>query len=272
MQLSHRFYATSALILGIACAAAAPWAQSQSKPHLTLQDIVSPDGIGPAALSPDGKTFALTREGQIVLLPVNGTWPTTLTITTGGKAGLAWPPDGKRLAYVSQGSIWVVSIAGGAPRRLTNAPAGEGDPRQAADRDPQWSPKGRWILFQSGRRGRNSLLVVSSDGDSTNFLTEAQEQAGEGKWSPSGDAIVYVARSKEHFSGQIKLIHIDANAGQRIGESVLLYTSPVDRGGGWSIRGAEWSPDGREVVTVLQNSGGNHLYLLSIKGGEPKQI
>ena len=272
MPRLHRFLTTAAALSWFCCTLSIQPSQAQGKVHLTLQEIVSPDGIGPSALSPDGKTFALTREGQIVLFPVSGGWPVTLTSTTGGKSGLAWSPDGKQLAYVSQGGIWVVAVAGGTPKRLTNAPAGEGDPRQATDRAPQWSPKGRWILFQSGRRGRNSLLVVSSEGDSTSFLTEAREQAGEGKWSPSGDAIVYVVRSKEHFSGELKLLHFDANAGQRVGEPALLYTSPVDRGGGWSIRGAEWSPDGKELVTVLQNSGWNHLYLLSTKGGEPKQI
>jgi dipeptidyl aminopeptidase/acylaminoacyl peptidase len=272
MRRLNRLSVTTGMLLWLSCIFAIQPSEAQGKVHLTLQDIVSPDGIGPSALSPDGNRFALTRDGQIVLLPVSGGWPETLTSTSGGKSGLAWSPDGKQLAYVSQGSIWIVPVSGGAPRRLTNAPAGEGDPRQATDRAPQWSPKGRWILFQSGRRGKSSLLVVSSDGDSTNFLTEAREEAGEGKWSPSGDAIVYVARSKEHFSGQLKLIHFDPNAGQRVGDPNLLYTSPVDRGGGWAIRTAEWSPDGKELVTVLQNSGWNHLYLLSAKGGEPKAI
>jgi dipeptidyl aminopeptidase/acylaminoacyl peptidase len=245
---------------------------AQNGIRITLQDILTPDGIGGTALSPDGKTLALTRDGQIELLPVEGGWPVTLTSTQGGKSGLAWSPDGKQLAFVSQGGIWVVSVAGGAPRRLTNTPAGGGDPRQAADRAPQWSPKGRWILFQSGRRGINSLLVVSSDGESTNYLTGPHDEAGEGNWSPQGDAIVYVTRSKEYFSGRLNLIHIDPISGQRVGEPTTLYTSPVDRGGGWSIRGAEWSPNGQQLVTVLQNSGWNHLYLLSPKGGEPKQI
>ncbi|MEI9969510.1 MAG: CinA family protein [Terracidiphilus sp.] len=44
--------------------------------------------------------------------------------------------------------------------------------------------KRRWILFESGRRGISSLLVVSSDGDSTNFLTGPHDQAGEARWSP----------------------------------------------------------------------------------------
>jgi len=245
---------------------------AQSRVHLTLQEIVTPDGIGATALSPDGKTIALTRDGQIVLLPAEGGWPVTLTGTQGGKSGLAWSPDGKQLAFVSQGSIWVVPVAGGAPHRLTNAPAGAGDPRQATDRAPQWSPKGRWILFQSGRRGTNSLLVVSADGESTNFLTGLHDEAGEGRWSPNGDSIVYVSRLKEYFSGRLNLIHFNPDSGQRVGEPAVLYTSPVDRGGGWSIRGAEWSPDGQQLVTVLQNSGWSHLYLLSVKGGEPRQI
>jgi dipeptidyl aminopeptidase/acylaminoacyl peptidase len=245
---------------------------AQTSARLTLQDILPPEGIGESALSPDGRTIAFSRDGQIVLLPAEGGWPVTLTSTQGGKSGVAWSPDGKELAYVSQGGIWVVPVAGGAPCRLTNAPPGAGDPRQATDRAPEWSPKGRWILFQSGRRGYNSLLVVSSDGESTNFLTGLHDEAGEGRWSPSGDAIVYVSRSKEFFSGRLNLIHFDPTSGQRTGEPTVLYTSPVDRGGGWSIHGSAWSPDGQQIVTVLQNSGWNHLYLISPKGGEPKQI
>jgi dipeptidyl aminopeptidase/acylaminoacyl peptidase len=248
-------------------------ASAQQEPsHLTLQDLLSVEPIGETALSPDGKTIALTRDGQIALLPSEGGWPVLLTSTPGGKSGLAWSPDGKRLAFANQGSIWVVSVAGGPPHRLTNAPAGGGDPRQATDRAPQWSPQGRWILFQSGRRGTNSLLVVSADGATTSFLTAPREEAGEARWSPSGDEIVYVTREKSFFSGRLNLLKFDAHSGQPVGDAVALYTAPVDRGGSWSIRGASWSPDGKTLVTVLQNSGWNHLYLLPAHGGEPKQI
>lgn len=106
--------------------------------HLTLQDIFSVEPVSEFALSPDGKTVALSRSRQIVLLPADGGWPISLTSTEGAKAGLVWSPDGKHIAYSSQGSIWVVSTSGGAPRRLTNAPAGSGDPRQATDEDRHW--------------------------------------------------------------------------------------------------------------------------------------
>ncbi len=246
--------------------------QAQTPVRLTLQDLLSAEPIGETALSPDGKTFALVRNQQIALLPANGGWPVTLTSTQGGKSGMAWSSDGKRLAYASQGSIWTVPAEGGAPARLTNAPPGGGDPRQATDREPRWSPDGRWILFTSGRRGNSSLLVVSADGSTTSFLTKASEEASEGRWSPNGRKIVYVTRSKEYFSGRIHLMSFDTHSGQPTGEPAVLYTSPVDRGGGWSIRSVVWSPDGETLATVLQNSGWDHLYLLSTKGGEPKQL
>jgi len=270
MHVLRRLFRSSSVAAFIFLFAFALHAQPSAR--LTLQDLLSFEPVGDYVLSPDGKTIALTRAGQIVLLPSGGGWPVLLTSTQGGKSGLDWSPDSKQIAYASQGSIWVVSAAGGTPHRLTNAPPGGGDPRQATDRTPHWSPKGRWILFQSGRRGINSLLVVSADGAVTSFLTSAKEEAADGNWSPSGDEIVYVTRDKEYFSGRLNLLKFDAHSGQPVGEPSTLYTAPVDRGGGWSIRGASWSPDGKTLATVLQNSGWSHIYLLPAKGGEPKQI
>jgi dipeptidyl aminopeptidase/acylaminoacyl peptidase len=258
--------------IAVSSCSAVSAAFGQSSGHLTLQDLLSTNPITETALSPDGKTVAFTREGQIVLMPAEGGWPVLLTTTNGGKSGVSWSPDGKRLAFASQGSIWVVAAAGGVPHRLTNAPAGGGDPRQATDRAPVWSPKGRWILFQTGRRGTNSLMVVSDDGNVTSFLTSPAVEASNGQWSPDGEQIVYVERTNEYFSGKLRLLHFDAHSGQLSGEPIDIYTAPIDRGGGWSIRGATWSPDGRELATVLQNSGWDHIYLIPAKGGEPKQI
>lgn len=246
--------------------------QIHAQNRLTLQDLLVAEPVGETALSPSGETIALVRSGQIVLLSANGGWPVILTTIQGGKSDLAWSPDGKQLAYVSQGSIWAVSVSGGAPRRLTNAPPGPGDPRQATDRTPRWSPSGHWILFQSGRRGTNGLFVVSEDGAVTSALTPPNDEATDGRWSPDGSQIVYVTRNREFFSGRLNMMHFERLSGQPVGESSKLYTAPVDRGGGWSIRGAVWSPDGKTLATVLQNSGWSHIYLIPAKGGEPKQI
>jgi WD40 repeat protein len=98
-QRIRKLLQTSALIT----AALAGMDRVQSAPNipeehrLTLEDLLSVEPIGETALSPDGKTFATARGGQIVLLPAEGGWPVTLTSSSGGKSGLSWSPDGSTL-------------------------------------------------------------------------------------------------------------------------------------------------------------------------------
>jgi dipeptidyl aminopeptidase/acylaminoacyl peptidase len=240
--------------------------------RFTLEDLVSVEAIGESVLSPDGKTFAMTRDGQIVLMPSDGGWPVTLTSTAGAKSGLNWSPDGRTLAYASQGGIWVVPTAGGTPKRLTNPAAGPGDPRQSTDRAPQWSPKGHWILFETGRRGHDNLMVVSEDGMVNDYLTSGNVDEEAAGWSPDGMRISYTQRAPEYFSGKLNVLKFDPSKGQAASDPVTLYTSPTDRGGGWSIRKAQWSPDGRTLAVVLQDSGWDNIYLVPASGGPPKAL
>jgi dipeptidyl aminopeptidase/acylaminoacyl peptidase len=242
-------------------------------PRLTLEDLLSVEPIGQTALSPDGKTFAFVRNGQIVLMPSSGGWPVTLTSTAGGKTGLNWSPDGSVIAFASAGSIWSVSASGGPPKRLTTAAAaGGGDPRTAGDRAPQWSPKGKWILYETGRRGHNGLMVVRGDGMAMNFLSESSADQGSASWSPDGSQISYVERTPQYFSGKLAVIKFNPESGEAASDPRILYTSPTDRGGGWSLHDPEWSPDGRSLALVLQTSGWDNVYLIPSAGGEPKPL
>ncbi|MBO0727246.1 MAG: hypothetical protein J2P52_16705, partial [Blastocatellia bacterium] len=63
--------------------------------RLTLEDLASVEGAQSPSLAPDGKWFALSWQGQIVLVSSGGGWPAPLTSTPGGKSGLDWSPDGK---------------------------------------------------------------------------------------------------------------------------------------------------------------------------------
>jgi dipeptidyl aminopeptidase/acylaminoacyl peptidase len=247
-------------------------AAASSEPHLlTLNDLLAVEPIAETHLSPDGKTFAFVRAGQILTMPADGGWPVSLTSSAGGKTAVSWSPNGGMLAYASQGNIWTVSSVGGQPKRLTHSLPGPGDPRQAGDRNPHWSPKGDWILFESGRRGHSDLLTVSPDGLSENILTASSADSGEAEWSPDGSEIAYIERAPGYFSGKLQLAKFDSQTG-RAKSPVTLYTSPEDRGGGWSVPAPVWSPDGKTLAVVLQESGWDNIYLLPTAGGAPKPL
>jgi dipeptidyl aminopeptidase/acylaminoacyl peptidase len=259
--------------LAVALIALVPAWAAERPAKLTLDDLVSAEGIAQPKLSPDGHSFALVRQGQIALVPAEGGWPTTLTTTAGGKSGLDWSPDGRFIAYSSGGSIWSVPSGGGQPVRLTEGGRSAGDPRRAGDRSPQWSPKGNWILYETSH-GEGSLAVVSADGLATNLLApgSAETEQGSAAWSPDGTRIAFVERSPEYFSGRLRLAEFDAGTGRLKGEPKVLYQAPDDRGGGWSIRRPEWSPNGKSLALVLQGSGWDKIYLLPIAGGTPRAI
>lgn len=252
----------------------AAWLHAAGNPpvRLSLEDLVDTQGLGPVALSPDGRQFAIVRSGQIELVSSEGGWPTVLTSTEGGKQGPKWSPDGGSLAFVSEGALWRVSVTGGQPVRLTEGRKGGGDPRTAADRDPQWSPDGKWILFETGRRGNSDLGIVSKDGLTTSLLTSSPADEGSAVWSPDGTRIAYVERSPEHFSGRLLVAEFDSAAGRFKSDPKAVYSAKEDRGGGWSIRRPEWTPDSKALAVVLQESGWDKVYLLSADGGAPQAI
>jgi dipeptidyl aminopeptidase/acylaminoacyl peptidase len=264
----------STLVVGLAAMASVAilTAAGADRAKITYEDLASIPQLGAPVLSPDGRDLAVARDGQIALVSADGGWPSPLTTTTGGKSGLAWSPDGKSIAFVGDGNIWVVPAAGGQPQRITDSKPGTGDPRNAADRQPQWSPKGSFILFETGRRGNNDLVIVSDDGLTTSVLTTSAADEGNAAWSPNGTQIAYVERSNEFFSGRLLVVDVDPASGRAKGAPREVYVAKADRGGGWSISRPVWSPDGVQLAVVLQESGWDHLYLIPAKGGAPKAL
>jgi dipeptidyl aminopeptidase/acylaminoacyl peptidase len=262
--------ALSAFLIGLGLTVSADSAPPRA--GITLEDLAAVEGLAAPVLSPGGGELAFTSDGQIRLLPADGGWPVLLTTTSGGKNGLSWSADGRSLAYASQGSVWVVEAAGGPPRRLTHHPAGPGDPRTAADRLPRWSPRGTWILFETGRSGNSDLMLVSADGKRTTVLVDSTSDESSATWSPDGQRIAYVERAPDRFSGVLKVIDIDTATGLPSGDSRELYRARTDRGGGWQIREPAWSPDGSTLAVVLQDSGWDKIHLLPVAGGPPRPL
>jgi Tol biopolymer transport system component len=67
---------------------------------------------------------------------------------------------------------------------------------------PDWSPDGRWIVFQNGER-RSALYVIHPDGSGLRLLVPAH--AFTAKWSPDGKKVAFVRR------GALYVVHRDGS-------------------------------------------------------------
>lgn len=86
----------------------------------------------------------------------------------------------------ARGDIWTLPAENGTPRNLTRS-------NGTAERDPAWSPDGRWIAFFDDRSGEYELCVMPADGKGERkALTSAGGPFKSGIWwSPDSKWITF---------------------------------------------------------------------------------
>lgn len=95
-------------------------------------------------------------------------------------------PSAKRVVLEARGDVWTVPVKNGSPRNLT-ATSG------AHERDPAWSPDGRWIAYLSDATGEYELYLTQSDGrGETRQLTKGGSAFRYSPtWSPDSKYLVF---------------------------------------------------------------------------------
>ncbi len=99
---------------------------------------------------------------------------------------LALSPTGKRIAVEARGEVFTIPAEKGDIRNLSHSSG-------SADRDPAWSPDGKYVSYFSDRSGEYQLIVEAQDGLTppraialprpTHYYTPS--------WSPDSKKIVY---------------------------------------------------------------------------------
>ena len=213
---------------------------------LALNVGLTPDGRALFAASPRLVLHApaTPRARQLVWLDPSGT-----RLGSTGDVGAYWQvrlsPDDRRVAVTATDPllrtldiVLMPTTGTGYPLRLTSS--------ITADTDPVWSPDGLRVLFRSLQGGQPNLFARDADGqDPTDERIVASEQ-DETPTDWNGRYVLFHARS----AGALDVLMLDTRTGA---------SGPV-LNNGFNETDARWSPDGRWMTYVTDDSGRPDIY------------
>ena len=173
---------------------------------------------------------------------------TMVSVEDATNVALTLSPDGSRIAFDLLGILWTMPVAGGPLKRLT------GDFDDLAQ--PDWSPDGTRIAFQSYRSGNFHIWSVAADGGDMRQHTDGLLDDREPRWSPDGKRIAF---SSDRAEGRYAIYLLDVASGR---------VTPLSKG---ITNDSEpcWSPDGQRIAYV---AGGTKLVLADVTTGAVTEI
>jgi eukaryotic-like serine/threonine-protein kinase len=195
---------------------------------------------------------------NLMTIPVSGRVAERMAIAGENATALSISRGGSRLVYerkIFDSNIWRIpgpnsSDKKGAPSRFIAS--------TQPDIEPQFSPDGKKIAFNSSRSGNYEIWVCDREGRNPVQLTSFGPALGSPRWSPDSRWIVF--DSSKPGNSDIYVISADGGLPRR------LTTGPSNQ-----VR-PSWSKDGRWIYFGSNRSGDWQIWKAPAQGGVAVQI
>jgi tricorn protease len=170
--------------------------------------------------------------------------------------GAGISPTGMRAVFEARGEILTVPAEKGQIRNLTNTTG-------AAERDPAWSPDGRWVAYFCDESGEYALHIRDQNGmgdvrkiDLGNPPTFYYSPT----WSPDSKKIAYSDK-------RLNFWYVDLDSNKPVRIDTDTYAGP------FRFLTPAWSPDGRWIAYSKQLRNHLHaIFIYSVEEGKTHQV
>jgi tricorn protease len=164
-------------------------------------------------------------------------------------------PTGRRVVVEARGEIFTIPSEKGDVRNLTNSSG-------SAERNPAWSPDGKWVSYFSDKSGEYKLIIESQEGLAAprEITLQNPKHYYTPSWSPDSKKLLY-------SDTDLKVWVLDVATGQAkvVGRDPWMVPqrtlNPV------------WSPDSKWVAFASRlNTLYRAIFISNVDTGETKQV
>ncbi len=165
-------------------------------------------------------------------------------------------PSGARAVFEAHGEIFTAPAEKGDVRDLTNTPG-------VMERDPAWSPDGKWIAYFSDESGEYQLFLKSPDGMGEPKKISLGTPASfyySPTWSPDSKKIAYTDK-------RLNVWYVDLAKGTPVKVDSTSYDTPR------RVLDPVWSPDSRWIAYAKELPSHMHaVFAYSVEQGKAVQL
>jgi tricorn protease len=199
-----------------------------------------------------------TGKEHVVAITATGDFPWMMPRwedVTSRLTNIALSPTGKRVVVEARGEIFTVPAEKGDVRNLTNS-------SRSAERDPAWSPDGKYVSWFSDKSGEYKLVIAEQDGlkPPRELALPTPSHFYTASWSPDSKKLLYTDTN-------LKVWVLDTETGKAkaVGADPWMVprrtVNPV------------WSPDSKWVAySAHLDSLYRAIFVSNVETGETKRV
>lgn len=176
-------------------------------------------------------------------------------------------PDGQWAVWSTKHQLWLAPVTGDKPARQLMELRGD-------QREAQWSPDGKHIVFASDRGNHSLIAIYDFSPERVRYIAPSADRDFAPQWSPDGAEIVFlrVAGAENH----LPLIPVRPNpwaiwvAQANTGDARQIWHGNLEMSGSlphFAGESLKFAGAGPRIIFCSEHDGHNHLFSISDKGG-----